>query len=95
MPREPPVTGVTLPASLLMMFVLIYLPDHLPSPFESAQYFVPCAVMLLRHSGLTPNSRKALYTFCASRRLLLQPACFSLSFEHTKITLDDSRYSEL
>ncbi len=51
MPREAPVTSATVPASLLVMFVLIYLPDDLPLGFESAQYFVPCAAMLSRHNA--------------------------------------------
>jgi hypothetical protein len=45
MPREPPVSSATVPASFLMMFVLIYLRDDLALGFESAQYWflaLPC-----------------------------------------------------
>jgi hypothetical protein len=52
MPREPPVTSATLPASLLVKFVFMYLRNDLPLRFESAQYHVPCAAMLFRHNGL-------------------------------------------
>src|ERR1700758_5643212 len=48
----PPVSSATVPASFLMMFVLIYLRDDLPLGFESAQYHVPCAAMLSRHNGV-------------------------------------------
>src|SRR5436190_16707379 len=70
-PREPPVTSATLPASFLVMFALIifsfcsgsvcwrlgrvvHLFNHLPLPFELAQYRIPFAAMLFRHDG-TPQ----------------------------------------
>ena len=48
---QPLVSSATVPASFLMMFVLIYLRDDLPLGFESAQYCVPCAAMLSWHNG--------------------------------------------
>src|SRR5205085_3843949 len=68
MPREPPVTSATLPASFLVMFVFIifsfcsasvccqmgrvvHLLNHLPLPFDLAQYRIPCAAMLFRHGA--------------------------------------------
>ena len=50
-PREPPVTSATVRASLLDMFVLIYLPDDLRPRCESSQYFLIRATMPLRHNG--------------------------------------------
>jgi LysR family transcriptional regulator, benzoate and cis,cis-muconate-responsive activator of ben and cat genes len=65
MPREPAVSSATLPASVLVMFVLIYLHDDLPLGFESAQYFVPCAAMLSRHNKLGRMELRHLRYFLA------------------------------
>jgi hypothetical protein len=49
--RESLATSAVGPASLLVMFVLIYLPDDLRPRCESSQYFLIRATMPLRHNG--------------------------------------------
>lgn len=74
--REPPMSSATVPASSLMMFVLIDLRDDLPLGFEFAQYRFICIAMLFRHNELQPwnydicDTLWRLVKRCPSPRLL-------------------------
>ena len=78
---RPPVIGVALPAKSLVIFVSIYFPsiccslnvlavcEEIPLYSESAQYFVPCNVMLSWHNGL----RQWNSDICDTFWLLVKP----------------------
>ena len=63
MPSELPLSSATMAASFLVILVFMCTWYDLPLGFESAQYFVPCTVMLSWHNGLRQWNSDTCDTF--------------------------------